>query len=64
MNAGVFEYLTLDEQMKNKENAYKSFEIINIWEIGYLDALAYESGNIVILSWWRMSIKNQERLLL
>jgi hypothetical protein len=30
MNAGVFEYLTLDEQMKNKENAYKSFEIINI----------------------------------
>jgi hypothetical protein len=50
--------------MKNKENAYKSFEIINIWEIGYLDALAYEGGNIVILSWWRMSIKNQERLLL
>lgn len=65
MNAGVFEYLTLDEEMKNIENAFKSFEILNIGEVGYPDTLAYEGGNVVILSWWRMRIKkNQERLLL
>lgn len=60
MNAGVFEYLTLDEEMKNIENAFKSFEILNIGEVGYPDALAYEGGNVVILSWWRMRIKNKK----
>lgn len=60
MNSGEFEFLTLDEEMANMENAFKAFDIVYIQEIGYPDALAYEGSNVVILSWWKMRIKNKK----
>jgi hypothetical protein len=60
MNSGEFEFLTLDEEMTNIENAIKAYEIVYIQEIGYPDALAYEGGNVVIISWWKMRIKNRK----
>ena len=60
MNSGEFEFLTLDEEMANIENAFKAYEMVYIQEIGYPDALAYEGGNVVIISWWKMRIKNRK----
>jgi hypothetical protein len=60
MNSGEFEYKTLDEEMSNLENAFKAFEIVYLEEIGYPDALAYEGGNVVIISWLKMIIKNKK----
>ena len=60
MNSGEFEFLTLDEEMANVENAFKAFDIVYIQEIGYPDALAYEGNNVVIISWWKMRIKNKK----
>tara|TARA_B100000965_G_scaffold403803_1_gene432858 strand:+ start:42 stop:959 length:918 start_codon:yes stop_codon:yes gene_type:complete len=60
MNSGEFEFLTLDEEMTNIENAIKAYEIVYIQEIGYPDALAYEGGNVVVISWWKMRIKNRK----
>ena len=60
MNSGEFDFLTLDEEMANVENAFKAFEIVYIQEIGYPDALAYEGNNVVIISWWKMRIKNKK----
>jgi hypothetical protein len=42
------------------ENAFKAFEIVYLEEIGYPDALAYEGGNVVIISWLKMIIKNKK----
>ena len=60
MNTGEFEFLTLDEEMDNIKNAFKAFEIVYIQEIGYPDALAYEGGNVVVISWWKFRIKNRK----
>ena len=59
MNSGEFEFMTLEEEITNIKNAFKAYEIIYIEEVGYPDALAYEGGNVVILSWWKMRIKNR-----
>lgn len=60
MNRGEFEFITVEEEMSNIESAFNAFEIMGIQEIGYPDALAYEGGNIVIISWWKMRIKNRK----
>ena len=46
--------------MSNLGNAFKAFEIVYLEEIGYPDALAYEGGNVVIISWLKMIIKNKK----
>ena len=40
--------------------AFELFEIMRIEEIGFPDALAYEGGQVVILSWWKVRVKNRK----
>lgn len=60
MNKGEFEFITVEEEMSNLEKAFSAYEMMGIQEIGYPDALAYEGGNVVIISWWKMRIKNRK----
>lgn len=60
MNRGEFEFITVEEEMSNLEKAFSAYEMMGIQEIGYPDALAYEGGNVVIISWWKMRIKNRK----
>ncbi len=60
MNKGEFEFVTVEEEMSNLEKAFSAYEMMDIQEVGYPDALAYEGGNVVIISWWKMRIKNRK----
>jgi len=60
MNSGEFEFKSLDEEMEDLKAAFDAYEIMNIQEIGYPDAIDYEGSQMSIISWWKMRIKNRK----
>jgi len=60
MNRGEFDFKSLDEEMNDMKAAFELFEIMRIQEIGFPDAIAYEGGQVVILSWWKVRVKNRK----
>jgi len=53
-------YFGPEEKMTMLEDFYRTYEIVNLKEIGYPDLLRYDGSNdTTIISWWEISIKNK-----
>lgn len=60
MNAEINEFNSLDEEMEQIKGLMNDFEIVNIRESGYPDALDYDGDGAVVISWADWTMKNKK----
>ena len=60
MNSGIDEFKSLDEEFATINDFMSTYEIIDIRESGFPDALDYEGNGAVVISWWVYTFKNKK----
>jgi hypothetical protein len=61
MNSDINSFISVEEEMNNLKEFYKTYEITNVSESGYPDLLKYEGDDTsTIISWWNVTVKNKK----
>lgn len=60
MNSGIDEFKSLDEEFATINDFMSTYEIVDIRESGFPDALDYEGNGAVVISWWVYTFKNKK----
>ena len=61
MNSDINSFVSVEEEMNNLKEFYKTYEISNVSERGYPDLLDYEGDDTsTIISWWNVTVKNKK----
>ena len=60
MNSGIDEFKSLEEEFSGIGEYMSTYEIIDIRESGFPDALDYEGNGAVVISWWVFTFKNKK----
>ena len=60
MNSGIDEFKTLEEEFSSIDEYMNKYEILDIRESGFPDALDYEGNGAVVISWWVFTFKNKK----
>ena len=60
MNSGINEFKTLEQEFASINDINNNYEVIDIRESGYPDALDYEGNGAVVISWWVWTFKNKK----
>ena len=54
------DFNSLEEQMENVKNVFKTFDLLSIDEVGFPDYIDYEGSGGVVMSWCNMTMKNKK----
>jgi ketosteroid isomerase-like protein len=61
MNSALNSFVTVEEEINNLKEFFKTYEILRVRERGYPDLLNYEGGDTsTIISWWNVTVKNKK----
>jgi len=61
MNSDINSSVSVEEEINNLKEFYKTYEIIRVRERGYPDLLKYEGDDTsTIISWWNVTVKNKK----
>lgn len=54
------DFNSLEEQIENVKNIFKTFDLLSIDEVGFPDYIDYEGSGGVVMSWCNMTMKNKK----
>ena len=61
MNSDINSFISVEEEINNLKEFYKTYEILRVRERGYPDLLKYEGDDTsTIISWWNVTVKNKK----